>query len=256
MIRVTFIILITFSIITGSCSGRKNKLDRSNLIPENELISLITDIYITNGLMTLPNIRQMSNNLDSIGSYKAVIEKHGYTKEMMDITMKFYFINNTKKLIKIYDQVLGKLSEMESRYDKEIAVMQSRGANTWTGKDNYLYPDLTGTESTDFDLKTGIKGTYILTFNITLYPDDQSFSPRMIAYTYNPAGNDNPERHYLPTLNYLKDGEPHTYSFTVTVDDPALRLKGSLYCSDNNPADPGIHLRIEKISFMHSSAAL
>src|SRR5674536_806 len=124
MTRFTFLILIIISIMMGSCSGRKNKLDKKNLIPEKDLVSILTDIYITDGLLTVPNIILRASSLDSITTYYQVIESHGYTKEAMDRTMKYYFIENPKRLNKIYDKVLGILSEMESRVDKEVALEQ------------------------------------------------------------------------------------------------------------------------------------
>ena len=42
MIRYAFIIMIMFSLLAGSCSSRKNKLDKKNLIPEKELVSILT----------------------------------------------------------------------------------------------------------------------------------------------------------------------------------------------------------------------
>ena len=54
--------------------------------------------------------------------------------------MKYYFIKNPKKLNKIYDQVLGIISEMESRIEKEALIEQTRKSNLWTGKEFYAEP--------------------------------------------------------------------------------------------------------------------
>src|ERR1035437_8251380 len=107
IIRFALLMLMMISLLTGSCSGRKNKLDDKNLIPEKELVSLLTDIHLADGLLTLPKINSWTSSLDSISTYYQVIEKHGYTKEIMDKTIKYYFINDPQKLNKIYDQVLG-----------------------------------------------------------------------------------------------------------------------------------------------------
>src|ERR1035437_6037838 len=176
MTRFAFLILIIFSIMMGSCSSRKNKMNKKNLIPEKELVSLLTDIHIADGLLTLPKINSWASSLDSISSYYQVIEKHGYTKEVMDRTMKYYFLNNPKKLNKIYDQVLGILSEMESRVEKESIVEMAHIFNKWPGKEFYLLPGLSGNDSTMFDITLFRPGIYILTFSATLFPDDQSLN--------------------------------------------------------------------------------
>ena len=91
--------------------------------------------------------------LDSISTYNHIIEKHGYTKETMDKTLKYYFIKNPKKLIKIYDKVLGILSEMESRVQKDITEIKSQTQITF-GQDmiSYSFPDPSGTDSAVFDI--------------------------------------------------------------------------------------------------------
>ena len=81
--------LIMFSILTGSCTGRKNKLNRKNLIPEKELVSLLTDIYVADGLLDLPSIYSWTSLLDTISTYYQVIEKHGYKKENLEKTIKY-----------------------------------------------------------------------------------------------------------------------------------------------------------------------
>ncbi len=257
MTRLLLFILIIFSLLTGSCTSRTNKLDRSNLIPEKELISIITDLYITNGLLNIPKIRNDFARIDSISSYREVIEKHGFTKEVMDKTMKYYFIKNPKKLVKIYDQALGKLSEMDSRLQKEEVILQNRGANIWTGKDSYSYPPSRGTESAGFDIAAAVTGMYAISCSVTLFPDDQTVNPRMTAYTINPDSITTGKRYYIPSINYIKDGRPHLYSFPVRIADKShFSLKGLLYDFDNNPDDSGKHIKIEKISFTFISGAV
>jgi hypothetical protein len=150
------------SILTGSCTSRKNKLDKKNLIPEKELVSLLTDIHIADGLLELPSVNKWASALDSISSYYQVIEKHGYTKENMDKTMKYYFLKEPKKLNKIYDQVLGILSEMEARVGKELSLEKARISNLWKGKDFYSSPSLSDYDSTKFEITLYKKGVYTL----------------------------------------------------------------------------------------------
>jgi hypothetical protein len=256
MNRLILIILILVTVVAGGCGSRKNKLDHSKLIPEKELTALIADLYITDGLLTLPKIRQLYSNLDSLKSYNAVIEKNGYTKETMDRTMKYYFVKKPKRLIKIYDQVLARLSEMESRYAKDAAMTQSKVANLWKGNELYSFPDPSGTDSTDFDITVNNSGIYTLSFRITLYPDDQSVNPRITAFTCHPDSIETGKRHYLKTLSYIKDGQPHTYSLTVTSKNKSdFCLKGLFFDHDYSRDDCEIHLRIEKISYLYTSAA-
>lgn len=251
------LILILFSLIAGSCSSRKNKPDNRNLIPEKELVSILTDVHIAGGLLTLPEIRYMFSSLDSITTYYQIIEKHGYSKETMDKTLKYYFIKNPKKLIKIYDQVLGILSESESLVEKEVIVEQGRINNQWTGKEYYFSPDLSVSDSARFDIPLNRTGIYTLIFSVILFPDDQSVNPRITAYSCHPDSIETGKRDYIETINYIKDGQPHTYTLILKVpENKALHFRGRFYDFDNRPDEWEKHVIIENISFTYTSAAV
>lgn len=257
MNRLNLSILILLSVVSFACSRRENKLDHRDMIPEKELTSILTDIYITDGLLSLPRINNLFPHLDSLPEYTKVIEKHGYTKETMDKTIKYYFVKKPKQLIKIYDQVLAILSEMESRYEKEVSLMQSKISNLWKGKELYLFPDPSVVDSTNFDMTVVMTGIYTLTFTLTLYPDDQSVNPRITAYQCNPDSIETGKRQYIRTMNYIKDGQPHTYSLTINVREKSdYHLRGLLYDYDNIQDDWGKHVKIEKIFYTYTSVAL
>jgi len=257
MTRFVLLILIVLSFIAGSCSSRKNKLDHSNLIPEKELVSLLNDIYISGGLLTLPKINAMYSSLDSISTYIQVIEKHGYTKQTMDKTIKYYLVKNPKKLIKIYDQVLGILSEKESLAEKATLLEQARISNLWRGKDLYSFPDSSEINPGTFEINPGVTGTYTLQFTATLFPDDQSVNPRITVYSCNSDSIETGKRKYIKTINYIKDGQPHTYSLVLIVPDKTKQqFRGCFFDFDNHPDEWAKHLIIRAISFTYSSTGV
>ena len=131
MIRNILLILIVTALAAGACSSRKNKVEHAEMIPEQVLISILTDAYIADGLIALPVIHHWFSSLDSLSTYYEIIENYGYSKETMDNTMRYYFIKKPKKLISIYDQVLGKLSEMESILERESLIEQAKIRNLW-----------------------------------------------------------------------------------------------------------------------------
>jgi hypothetical protein len=249
MTRFGFLILIIITLMTGSCSSRKNKPDKKNLIPEKELVSMLVDIHIADGLLVLPKINFWASSLDSITTYCQVIESHGYTKEIMDKTMKYYFLNNPKKLNKIYDQVLWILSKMESKVEKESVILLAHISNLWTGKDFYSIPSVSGNDSTFFDIKLDRSGTYTLSFSATLFPDDQSVNPGPNVYSSSPDSLDTGKTQSLKSIKYLKDGRPHTYKMNLNVPENKIRhLRGWLYDFDNSPYGIEKHIKIENIS--------
>jgi hypothetical protein len=240
-----------------SCSGRKPKLDNKHMIPEKELVSLLTDIHLATGLLSLPSINAWTSSLDSITSYYQIIEKHGYTKAIMDKTMNYYFFKNPKKLNKIYDQVLGILSEMESHVDKDSFILLARRSNLWPGKDFYLIPSPSGNDSTMFDITLSNSGYYTLTFSATVFPDDQSVNPRASVYSSSPDSIETGSRKYYKSIDYLKDGQPHNYKLSIPVPENKIRhLKGWLYDFDTPSYGIQKHIKIENISLIYTRLAV
>jgi hypothetical protein len=253
MFRFTFIIILTITLIVSSCERRKSKVDHRNLIPENELVTILTDIYLTDGLLGMPRIVMKYTPLDSTSTYNHIIEKHGYTRELVDKSLKYYFIKNPKKLIKIYDKVLGILSEMESRIHKDISDSKTLTGNLWTRPESYSFPDPEGTDSTVFDIPLSKPGIYTLNATVTLFPDDQSLKPGITAFTCHPDSIETGRRSYIEPVYYIKDGLEHKYTITFRVPIKSkLHVRGNLYDSDNYPDDWGKHLIIRNISVIYS----
>ncbi len=248
MTRFTAISLLILALIADSCSTRKNRVEHSNMIPEKELAGLITELYLTDGLLSIPKTSQLYSLSDTLKAHRDVFKLHGYTKEMMDITLKYYYVKKPKELIKIYDQVLGILSEMQSRYETEVTQLQSRMANIWKGENSYLLPDGSGVDSANFVLQANSQGIYHLTYNVTLSPADQSYDPRPSVYLCHPDSIETGKRYYIKTIEYLKDGQPHTYDLEIRVREKSnFYVKGWFFDSGSRSDESVGSLRIENI---------
>jgi hypothetical protein len=255
----TFIfLLLSFILFTSSsCTGRRNKLDHKKMIPKKELPSLLAEIYMSDGLLSLPSVRSMYSSLDSLSGYVQVVEKHGYTKAEMDKTLKFYFIKKPKELVKIYDRALGILSEKESYVEKEILKIQAHIENKWTGRESFYIFDGTGPDSVQINVPLEIPGYYTLKFRARFYPDDQLDPAEISAYTCHPDSTESGKRDYIKSVRYIKDGQPHDYEIKILV--PAsrpLRLRGYFYDNSRLPENHGKNALIDNISLTYTLAAV
>ena len=248
-------IIVSFAffllLLAVSCHNKvKAKAEHKNIIPEKELISILTDFYLADGLFSLPEIRSRFSTRDSVMNYIDIIESHGYTYEAMNSTIKYYFVRKPKKLIKIYDHVLGKLSEMDSRYEKEVAAAEIAVKNLWKGKQVYAFPDTSLSAGIEFSLPLYSLNTFTLEFTVTVFPDDQTINPCFSAWYCNADSSETGKRSWLPSIKYIKDGQPHTYTITEdTSSKDSVILKGLLLDSENNPPACSIHATISRITF-------
>jgi hypothetical protein len=257
MCRNLLLIITVISMFAISCSTRKNKVDRNGLIPEKEIVSLLTDLYIADGLLMLPGVRNEYSELDSNTVYIQIIEKHGYTKARMDQTMKYYFIKNPQKLIKMYDQVLGALSEMESRAQNEAALMIESVTNLWPGKKKSYYPGYDDNDSSFFSLALARPGKYTVSLTATLFPDDQSVNQGLTLWTSNPDSLETGRKQYIRSIDYIKDGMPHRYQTDVVVPEKVLMvLRGTLFEYTGISPECEKHAVFENISIVFSSQSI
>lgn len=246
-----FVIIIL--IIAGiSCTSRRGETDRSGNIPSDKLKDIIEDIYLTKGLMYLPSVQQKFTPPDSASAYEQVIENHGYTRAAFDKTIRYYYIKKPKQLIKIYDEVLARLSEMESRYSVEASYLRSKSSNLWKGRDSFFSPG--GEGSTEFNLNIPSPGVYKISFTLTLFADDQSFDPALFCYTVHPDSLLTGKRQYIYSLPYIRDGKAHDYTFYFRNSYPnSISLKGNFFSHGSYPESAVSHFIMEDFSVLNAA---
>ena len=250
--RLFFISIILF---LASCTGVIDKPDKKGLISEKKLVPLLIEIQLANGLISNPSVQEWVEKIDSTTTYYYIAEKHGYTKEAIDKTLRYYFQEKPKKLIAIYEKSLAKLSEMESLLDKQIKIETERKANIWTGEKNYYYP--VSTKNTDFEVTVFGSPSYLLKFTATLFPDDQSIDAKARLFAVRADSVLTGRRIYFETPKYIKDGRPHEYEINISVEQYRnIILKGSLYDVTNNVNENQRHVSFENIEFRNLSPNL
>lgn len=237
------------AIMSGACNN-KGRTDKGNLIPEKAFISILTDVYMADGLLSLSQINDMFSSRDSVTNYIEIIESYGYTKISMDNTVKYYIIKRPKRLIRIYDQVLGQLSKMESLLKDKPEGTRAYEPNTSDVNSSHILPDPEGSEKPGFDFVLGHPGNYNLTFTVTVYPDDKSVNPCFTAILYNADSTKLQSPDFLPIIKYQKNGLPHAYTVSGKIEkNDTLVLKGWYYDYENRPDIQGQHAIIEDILF-------
>ena len=175
----------------------------------------------------------------------------------MNKTMKYYFIKKPKELIKIYDQVLAKLSEMESYLEKEASLIEQKAKNRWTGRESYCFPDTSVTDDYIFDITLDRTGFYTLTFSATLTPDNNAKEPGVTIWSCNADSIETGKREYFETLRYITDGQPHTYSLKLFVPRyKRIHLRGWFYDFEENPNEWKNRTIFEDISLVFSTSGI
>jgi hypothetical protein len=134
--KVFALVLLVFVMISSSCQEKKK-------IPREEMISILVDIHLLDGVIQQDRYRQRLKMPDSLNVYSHVLEKHGYTREQFDSTMNFYS-RDPRKFERIYQDVMSRLNRMETRAreEKEKKRQEDKQSGKTEKHDSLAKPDL------------------------------------------------------------------------------------------------------------------
>lgn len=244
------IITVAFCILAACNSSHARKPGARLRVPENKLVEILTDTYLTSGILDVEKIRDTWGQRDSILNYIDVIESHGYTYEQFDATLKYYFAGNPKKLARIYDKVTGNLLELE------VKVMTSKSAsdslaqnNLWQGRETYSLPEDFKRDPIWFDIPVNVAGIYVLRADILVFKDDMSLDPRVTVYFSSVDSAGVESRDYWQEIRLQKNGEFSTIEIKKRLFSARdVRIRGWLLNHSNQQGVWEKHARVRNIS--------
>jgi hypothetical protein len=248
------IFFVTLMLMIVSCGNTENKKpSRKMRIPDDRLAAILTDTYLTAGIMDLFAMRDTWAQRDSIQNYIDVIESHGYTYEQFETTMRYYFMSKPRKLSRIYDRVTGNLLELETELMTQQSAVKPSEKNLWPGKPDYRLPEEFTRDPVWFDIPVDKPGEYILKADIRVFEDDKSLNPRVTVYfSYRDSAGEE-KRDYWQEIFLVKDGQIHNIQIKHTLDTiPDARLRGWLLNHDNQSGKWEKHARISNIRIVHA----
>ena len=243
-INKLILILVIPVTILYSCNFRNYQ----NRIPEKDVVKILTELYVADGLLTFPSIRNYFSSKDSVSNYIDIIQKYGYTKERMDLTLRYYYDKKPKKLENIYDQVLSKLSEKQLLNEKSIPVKKNNPINLWTGPGFFSVPESGVQDGGWFNIPVKDTGLYFLEFSATVFPDDQSVNPNVTVFFYHTDTSKNGYQDFWPVTSLIKDGQRHQFSVSKrNTNFSVTHISGGFFGCEPKEGRWEKHARIENI---------
>jgi hypothetical protein len=249
-IKIIMAIVTALCMMTTCNPPHSKKPGRKMLIPEDKLVEILTDTYLTSGMLERPALKQTWGQRDSILNYIDVIKSHGYTYQQFDATLKYYFTGRQKKLNRIYDRVTGNLLEME------VMITTSKSSadtipddNLWPGKASYGLPEDFPRDPIWFDIPVSLPGQYVLKADIQVFKDDKSLDPRVTVFfsTVDSAGIE--RRDYWDEVRLTKNGQFQNIEISNNLDTAdGVHIRGWLLNHTNQPGSWEKHARIRNIS--------
>jgi hypothetical protein len=241
----SLILIIIPLILISSC---KSSGDKMRPIPAGDLVDLLTELYIADGLLAYPPIRNQFSTKDSTANYLDIIQRHGFTKERMDYTIRYYFEKKPDKFENIYDQVLTKLNEKQALLEKETPPVKIDPPNLWNGPEFVAVPESGINDKAWFSVPISDTGNYVLDFGVTIYTDDQSINPKVTVFFWHTDSSKAEFRINWLTEAFTKDGQRHAYSLSKRKSDTTFtHVGGWLLDCDPKEGRWVKHARVENM---------
>lgn len=108
---IIFLVIFSFSCI------KKDKAPEY-VIPQEDMVKIIRDIHLTDGMLTVSNVRRDLSRGDTINYYDIIFENYGYERADFDTSI-YYYSKQIDKFDEIYKEVLNQLNEMETMLKEE-----------------------------------------------------------------------------------------------------------------------------------------
>ena len=198
---------------------------KPRIIPENDMVVILTEVFITDATVTSPSLSLKYSRRDSIEYYKPIYEKLGYT-EAQFLASVDYYTENPQVLDKLLDRVISQLSQRETEIETQInrekeAFLDS--TNLWKGLKNIVLPQDGKQDSIPFKILVTGLGTYKLTANINFLPGDSTLQPSAQAwFSRDTTGGiiDTLEvKHKLEIVEFNKSASPIKLELSIELSD-------------------------------------
>lgn len=218
-----------------TCGCKRN----TYIIPEDELVNVLADIHMTEGLGNT-NLRNFLTNRDRNKAIEKVIVSHGYNKVRFDSTMHYYALHSEDYEL-LYDRVIEELMLRESRikageFDrsyiyKTLNLMKDYPEDTvlldsilkefwWVGRKVEL--DDESQWKGDYEMvfeDSLVKKGFVLNVDIHIFPNDSSVNPRSVLKASYHTDSIMGDSMLTDTVLLKKDTVSHAYSLYINTSD-------------------------------------
>ncbi len=226
------VVFLLVLVMLLSCHRKGGKKVR--IIPRDDLVSVLEDIYLANGLFSLSTMRNRFPGTDSLSNYRDILQKYGYTLEDLEKTIDYYTSEaRLAELEGVYEEVVKDLSTLQERSFEEEHLAppgEEPGppGDLWRGDREYHLPRQGRRNKIPFTVELQGPGMYTLSLSVKVHEDDGSRRP-FIHVWFAEREDDGGRKLEWRRKTLKKDGKWHQYILAKKLTDPSFRyLKGYL----------------------------
>ena len=232
--KLVFLVILAGLVI--SC-GSKEKKEQGRVIPAQELVPVLEDIYLADGIFSLRYLREKMPGTDSMSNYRDILKKYGYTLDDLNKTIDHYTSDTRmNELQLIYEQVVKDLRDtLEKTFEEEhIQRAPTDTTDLWPRKREFHLPREGQRNKIPFNVPLRGPGVYSLTVKVKVAKEDGSKDPYIHVWFWKRDGTPEGKRIEWAKRRIPKDGRWHQFILARKLTDPSYtHLKGYLLDDEN-----------------------
>lgn len=208
---------------------------RVKVIPQKDMVSILAKIHIVEASIKASDATRDYFKKDTIDIYGKTIESFGYSKSQFDSSLAFYS-KDPKVLDDIYDKVINNLSVLDAKLAEENStktdslINADTLTNLWNLKQDWELPADGEMNTIDFSIPTIGLGTYTISADICVFPNDESVDGLIEAFFFIDEKTPKFNRLHSKSSFFIKDGKTHNYSVVLDQKNSLVtQIKGSLF---------------------------
>jgi len=227
MTRLIILSVSLFCLLFTSCQEEKMAKPKLN---EDQFTNMLIDIHVADGALDRKNIYQIGDIYKPSYYYNSIFKKYDITANEFDSCV-FYYSNNVERFTAIYDNILDSLNRLETKLRIELkeTKLACDTVNLWTREKSFRFSEKLK-QNTTFSIPVNQKGIYTIRAKYRVFEDDQTETPKLIAYFWKKDTTGGPQKVYFDELVIEKDTTFKEYMIQLEFPDSTYtELRGNLF---------------------------
>lgn len=221
----------------------------SSSLSKEKMKEILIDIHFADATLLTQGYHDRKLNNDSLSYYNYIFKKHHINQQQFEDAVKYYAAY-PNEYSKIYDEVINEITlitdSLIEKSSNDTTKIKDKN-DIWNQKTSWTTPTDGGNQPIAYKIPISKHGTYTLSADILMFPDDGTVTPRMSMYLFYKDGTCN----VIEELTNKKDGEWRNYSVKIVTnrEKEVDYIKG--WVLDHNEGTKNKHSYVQNISLIY-----
>ena len=247
-IKIFQIILLIFLLaFVNSCNNKNNSsTNKDKVISEKVFTQMLIKIHLTDALLSKGKLSDKNLTKDSLSYYNHIFSEFDVSRAQFIYSLNYY-IKNINTFVEIQNTVIDSLKTHFALLDS-LQNLDIEKLDLWELQRDWSLPEDGVTNTIPYNIKIEKHGTYTLSADFFIHPDDLSSQINMTITLYYSDETSNSEK-----IRIYRKQKDKWNEFSVSIhsnkDKVLIKIGGELLSHDESTTY--MHIDIKNIFLSH-----